>query len=78
MEKKRIIAVGILLAALVAVWLGIRQFAGSDLLLTQNSSTIPTAVRTASGVRVSSQPFSLERAPLCFLSVAQRNRKYFI
>ena len=30
MEKKRIIAVGILLAALVAVWLGIRQFAGSD------------------------------------------------
>ena len=30
MEKKRIIAVGILLAALIAVWLGIRQFAGSD------------------------------------------------
>ena len=30
MEKKRIIAVGILLAALTAVWLGIRQFAGSD------------------------------------------------
>lgn len=30
MEKKRIIAVGILLAALAAVWLGIRQFAGSD------------------------------------------------
>ena len=30
MEKKRIIAEGILLAALVAVWLGIRQFAGSD------------------------------------------------
>ena len=30
MEKKRIIAVGILLAALVAVWLGIRQFADSD------------------------------------------------
>ena len=30
MEKKRIMAVGILLAALTAVWLGIRQFAGSD------------------------------------------------
>ena len=30
MEKKRIIAVAILLAALAAVWLGIRQFAGSD------------------------------------------------
>lgn len=30
MEKKRIIAVAILLVALAAVWLGIRQFAGSD------------------------------------------------
>ena len=30
MEKKRITAVVILLVALVAVWLGIRQFAGSD------------------------------------------------
>lgn len=30
MEKKRIIAVAILLAALAAVWLGIRQAAGSD------------------------------------------------
>ena len=30
MEKKRIIAVAVLLMALVAVWLGIRQFTGSD------------------------------------------------
>ena len=30
MEKKRIIAVAILLVALAAVWMGIRQFAGSD------------------------------------------------
>lgn len=30
MEKKRIIAVAVLLVALAAVWLGIRQFAGSD------------------------------------------------
>lgn len=30
MEKKRIIAVGILLAALVAVWLGVRQLSGTE------------------------------------------------
>ena len=30
MEKKRIIAVGILLAALAAVWLGVRQLSGTE------------------------------------------------
>ena len=30
MEKKKIIAVGILLAALVAVWLGVRQLSGTE------------------------------------------------
>ena len=30
MEKKRIIAVGILLAALIAVWLGVRQLSGTE------------------------------------------------
>ena len=43
MEKKRIIAVGILLAALIAVWLGIRQFAGSDEI--KNSRIFLSAAR---------------------------------
>lgn len=33
MEKKRIIAVGILLAALAAVWLGVRQLSGTEQII---------------------------------------------
>ena len=39
MEKKRIIAVGILLAALVAVWLGVRQLSGTE-QITHSALTI--------------------------------------
>lgn len=39
MEKKRIIAVGILLAALAAVWLGVRQLSGTE-QITHSALTI--------------------------------------